>query len=253
MWTGCTAQDDSGSIANLAMNQPEPIPLQPVQGPLDGLLRWQRQQQRKRRTREARFNILQSALRLLDFNGIDGDYVEFGCFRAETLPLAHRINRTLPMQRHLWAIDSFQGIPAPQGFRDLHPRWSEGRKFTSAADFQRRCRRHGVPESAMTMVICPYPELNALAADQLPDNIALVYVNCYLHSQVVHVLEMLRPRLKQGMLIVFDNYFACSRFHQSGDRAGFEQFQRSINAFHFCRYQTFGFAGCSFIAEEHFA
>ena len=207
----------------------------------------------KNRTRAAPLNIIGSALRLLDFNGIDGDYVEFGCFRAETLPLAHRINQTLPMQRHLWAIDSFQGIPAAQGFRDLHPRWSEGRKFTSAAAFQRHCRRHGVPESAMTTVVCPYPELNALASDQRPDNIALVYVNCYLHSQVMHVLELLRPRLKQGMLIIFDNYFAYSRFHQSGDRAAFEQFQRSTDAFHFCRYQTFGFAGCSFITEEHFA
>ena len=55
------------------------------------------------------------------------------------------------------------------------------------------------------------------------------------------------------MLIIFDNYFAYSRFHQSGDRAAFEQFQRSTDAFHFCRYQTFGFTGCSFITEEHFA
>lgn len=234
------------------MNQLEPA-APPVHGPLQGLRQWQQQQQRKRRTRAARLNILRSALRLLDFNGIDGDYVEFGCFRAETLPLAHRINRALPMQRHLWAIDSFQGIPAPQGFRDLHPRWSEGRKFTSVTEFQRRCRRHGVPESAMTTVVCPYPELTTLPADQLPDNIALAYVNCYLHSQVEQVLELLRPRLKQGMLIAFDNYFACSRFHQSGDRAAFERFQRSTDAFHFCRYQTFGFAGCSFLSEEHFA
>ena len=234
------------------MNQSEPA-APPVPGPWQGLRQWQQQQQRKRRTRVARLNILRSALRLLDFNGIDGDYVEFGCFRAETLPLAHRINRMLPMQRHLWAIDSFQGIPAPQGFRDLHPRWSEGRKFTSVAEFQRRCRRHGVPESAMTTIVCPYPELTTLPADQLPDNIALAYVNCYLHSQVEQVLELLRPRLKQGMLIAFDNYFACSRFHQSGDRAAFERFQRSTDAFHFCRYQTFGFAGCSFLSEEHFA
>ena len=234
------------------MNQLEPA-APPVHGPWQGLRQWQQQQQRKRRTRAARLNILRSALRLLDFNGIDGDYVEFGCFRAETLPLAHRINRMLPMQRHLWAIDSFQGIPAPQGFRDLHPRWSEGRKFTSVAEFQRRCRRHGVPESAMTTVVCPYPELATLPTDQLPDNIALAYVNCYLHSQVEQVLELLRPRLKQGMLIAFDNYFACSRFHQSGDRAAFERFQRSTDAFHFCRYQTFGFAGCSFLSEEHFA
>ena len=234
------------------MNQLEPA-APPVHGPWQGLRQWQQQQQRKRRTRVARLNILRSALRLLDFNGIDGDYVEFGCFRAETLPLAHRINRMLPMQRHLWAIDSFQGIPAPQGFRDLHPRWSEGRKYTSVAEFQRRCRRHGVPESAMTTIVCPYPELTTLPADQLPDNIALAYVNCYLHSQVEQVLELLRPRLKQGMLIAFDNYFACSRFHQSGDRAAFERFQRSTDAFHFCRYQTFGFAGCSFLSEEHFA
>ena len=234
------------------MNQSEPA-APPVPGPWQGLRQWQQQQQRKRRTRVARLNILRSALRLLDFNGIDGDYVEFGCFRAETLPLAHRINRMLPMQRHLWAIDSFQGIPAPQGFRNLHPRWSEGRKFTSVAEFQRRCRRHGVPESAMTTIVCPYPELATLPADQLPDNIALAYVNCYLHSQVEQVLELLRPRLKQGMLIAFDNYFACSRFHQSGDRAAFERFQRSTDAFHFCRYQTFGFAGCSFLSEEHFA
>ena len=234
------------------MNQSEPA-APPVHGPWQGLRQWQQQQQRKRRTRVARLNILRSALRLLDFNGIDGDYVEFGCFRAETLPLAHRINRMLPMQRHLWAIDSFQGIPAPQGFRNLHPRWSEGRKFTSVAEFQRRCRRHGVPESAMTTIVCPYPELATLPADQLPDNIALAYVNCYLHSQVEQVLELLRPRLKQGMLIAFDNYFACSRFHQSGDRAAFERFQRSTDAFHFCRYQTFGLAGCSFLSEEHFA
>ena len=53
--------------------------------------------------------------------------------------------------------------------------------------------------------------------------------------------------------IVLDNYFAGSRFHQSSDRAAFEQFQLRTDAFHFYRYQTFGFAGCSFISEEHFA
>ena len=44
---------------------------------------WRWQQQRKARTRQARNNMLTDVLRLLDFNGIDGDYIEFGCFRAE--------------------------------------------------------------------------------------------------------------------------------------------------------------------------
>ena len=214
---------------------------------------WRWQQQRKARTRQARNNVLTDVLRLLDFNGIDGDYIEFGCFRAETLPLVHRINRKLPMQRHLWAVDSFQGIPEPKSFRDLHPRWQEGRKHTTKEEFLRRCRRAGVPEQAYTTIRCPFSNLGALAPDQLPTNIALAYVNCYLHSQVEQVLEVMRPRLKQGMVIIFDNYFACSRFHQSGDQAAFERFRNQDHGFRFCRYRDFGFAGAAFLAEEPFA
>ena len=117
---------------------------------------WRWQQQRKARTRQARNNVLTDVLRLLDFNGIDGDYIEFGCFRAETLPLVHRINRKLPMQRHLWAVDSFQGIPEPKSFRDLHPRWQEGRKHTT--------------------IRCTFSNLGALTPEQLPTNVAVAYV-----------------------------------------------------------------------------
>jgi len=217
------------------------------------LQHWRWQRQRKSRTKKARQDILTDVLRLLDFNGIDGDYIEFGCFRAETLPLVHRINHKLPMERHLWAVDSFQGIPKPQSFRDLHPRWQEGRKHITNEDFLRRCHKAGVPKKAYTTVRCPFSELKTLAPEQLPNNIALTYVNCYLHSQVERVLEVIRPRLKQGMVIIFDNYFACSRFHQSGDQAAFTRFRNQDHGFRFCRYRDFGFAGAAFLVEEPFA
>ena len=217
------------------------------------LQRWRWQQQRKARTRQARKEALTDVMRLLDFNGIDGDYIEFGCFRAETFPLVHRINRKLPMKRHLWAVDSFQGIPAPQSFRDLHPRWQEGRKHTTKEDFLRRCRRAGIPGQDYTTISSSFNNLSGLSPKGLPNNIALAYVNCYLHSQVEQVLEVMRPRLKQGMVIIFDNYFACSRFHQSGDKAAFERFRNQEHGFRFCRYRDFGFAGAAFLAEEPFA
>ena len=42
-------------------------------------------------------------MHLLEFNGIDGDYVEFGCDGAQTFRLAHRFSRDLETHRHLWA------------------------------------------------------------------------------------------------------------------------------------------------------
>lgn len=241
---------------------PELIDDAPVQapGPVEGngapwqrLQRWWWQQHRKARVRRARIDLLTDALQLLDFNGIDGDYVEFGCFRAETLPLAHRINRRLPMERHLWAVDHFQGIPAPSSFRDLHPRWQEGRKATSEEDFIRRCRNAGVPKQAYTTLAGSFSNLNNSSSGTLPSNIALAYVNCYLHSQVEQVLEALEPRLKQGMVIVFENYYANSRFHRSGDRAAFDAFRGRSHGFDFCHYRQFGFTGSAFLAEEPFA
>ena len=221
--------------------------------PLQQCQRWWWQQQRKARVRRARNDLLTDALQLLDFNGIDGDYVEFGCFRAETLPLVHRINRRLPMKRHLWAADHFQGIPAPNSFRDLHPRWQEGRKATSEQDFIRRCRDARVPEHAYTTLPGSFSDLNKRSARELPNNIALAYINCYLHSQVEQVLNALEPRLKQGMMIVFDNYYANSRFHRSGDRAAFDAFRKRDHGFDFCHYRNFGFTGSAFLAEEPFA
>ena len=55
------------------------------------------------------------------------------------------------------------------------------------------------------------------------------------------------------MVIIFDNYFACSRFHQSGDQAAFERFRNQDHGFRFCRYRDIGFAGAAFLAEEPFA
>ena len=61
--------------------------------------------------------------------------------------MAHRATRHLPMERQLWVVDSFEDIPPPRSFRDLHPRWPEGKQRATAAQFQRRCFRAGVPRA----------------------------------------------------------------------------------------------------------
>ena len=207
----------------------------------------------RRRHEASRRSFFQDAMHLLEFNGIDGDYVEFGCDRAQTFRLAHRFSRDLETHRHLWAIDSFRGIPAPKGFRDLHPRWSEGERQTSEEQFRRLCRRAGIPAGARTVVRATWEQLPHLAPERLPHNISFAYINCPLHSSVSSVLQCLAPRLKQGMLVAFENHFAWSRFHRSGDQAALDQFSQINDAFQFHPYRSFGLTGASFLVAERFA
>jgi hypothetical protein len=51
-----------------------------------------------------------TTFRVLDF-GIDGDYAEFGSHGGMTFRLAFDQIRQRDIQRHMWAFDSFQGLP----------------------------------------------------------------------------------------------------------------------------------------------
>ena len=63
--------------------------------------------------------FLRKSLRLLHFNRINGDYVEFGCQRFITFQMAWKAVRSQPINRKLWAYSSFDSIPEPQTERDL--------------------------------------------------------------------------------------------------------------------------------------
>ena len=55
-----------------------------------------------------------ASLVMLGFNRIEGDCIEFGCCGAVTLSIAYHASRYNGAPgRHLWACDSFQGLPAP--------------------------------------------------------------------------------------------------------------------------------------------
>src|SRR5215470_9389685 len=99
----------------------------------------------------------------LGFNGIDGDYAEFGCYTGTTFGLAYSEYRKaadhlafLPYaekgQRLFWALDSFRGLPAPSCPEDEHPFWVEGELSTSVDEFHNACTRNQIPRSAYEVV-----------------------------------------------------------------------------------------------------
>jgi hypothetical protein len=199
-----------------------------------------------------RREFFRAAFAALAFNGISGDYAEFGCHDAMTFRLAFRwsrAHRRFP-KRMLWAFDSFQGLPQPESGLDAHPAWTPGAMATSLAKFQQICRRAGMRERDDYRTVAGFYRDSLGSAAELPADIALAYVDCDLHSSTRDVLQFLKPRLKHGMVLAFDDWHCIAPDAISGERAAFLEFQREENRFHFLPFLPIGWHGTSFVVED---
>ena len=186
-------------------------------------------------------------------NGISGDYAEFGSWGANTMNCSYEAMQAAGDVRHLWAFDSWQGLPASEDPRDDHPGWKPGSSQGQGGEqqFHDACARHGIPRRAYTPVSGYYDEsLSRLGADADPVDIAVAYIDCNLYSSTVAVLDFLSPRLKHGMIIAFDDYFCWSPTHVSGERAAFHEFAAARPQWHFERYKDVHRSGVSFVVER---
>jgi len=201
---------------------------------------------------DGRREFLRKAFMATWTNMISGDYAEFGCCNAVTFRLAHQASRRNLSAPHLWAFDSFQGLPQTPKDEE-HPRWIPGTMamprgaFISTLDYQ------GVPRTDYTIVEGFYSdtltEKNPSAANYCRD-IAIAYVDCDMYSSTVDVLKFLKPRLKHGMIIALDDYYCWWKGGISGERLAFLEFEREVrDHFNFLPLYGFGWHGQSFVVE----
>ncbi len=191
------------------------------------------------------------ALKALEFNQISGDYVEFGSHGGRTFRLAYDQIQQRQISRHMWAFDSFRGLPKSATSLDSHPVWQEGAMATGVETFHRICQLHGIPSAQYSVVEGFYEEvLPGLPENQAPQDIAFAYIDCDMYSSTRAVLDFLAPRLKHGMVLAFDDYFCWSSTQVSGERKAFVEFAEENKAWHFSRYREYGWAGLSFIVES---
>ena len=197
-----------------------------------------------------KWHFFHNAFIACEFNGISGDYVEFGCWSGQTFGTAFRELRRHSSVRHMWAMDSFQGLPSSTDARDEHPWWQPGAMAMSEEDFREACRRNGIQEHNYTTVPGYYEESLSRNDSTLPQNICLAYIDCDMYSSTMTVLEFLLPRLKQGMIIAMDDYHCPTEKQPSGNRSALVDFQRLHPEWTFVPFQRFGWASEAFILER---
>lgn len=198
-----------------------------------------------------RRDFFRRAFWYLAFNGIGGDYAEFGSHGAVTFRLAWEASRLAGRPCHLWAFDSFQGLPPARDERDAHPMWVEGWMESTEEVFHELCARQGMPRDAYTTVPGFYSETLAGGGPTPgPERIALAYVDCDLYTSTREVLQFLEPHLRTGLLIAFDDYFCFGDGSVSGEKAALDEFRRDRPEWRFEPYVQYGWHGLSFVVEH---
>ena len=191
------------------------------------------------------------AFQALSFNGITGDYLEFGCAGGMTFSLAYQRSRDYGIRNHLWAFDSFCGLPPQEKAEDEHPIWQEGLMAMSLEDFKKTCLETGIPSSEFTTVAGFYNQtLRDNAGMNFPRDVCLVYIDCDLYSSTIAALEFLTTRLKHGMIIAFDDYYCWSSTAVSGERKACADYFRNNKEWALHPYVQFGWHGMSFAVEK---
>lgn len=186
----------------------------------------------------------------LSFNGIDGDYTEFGT-GVTSFPLAFAESRRANYHCHLWAFDSFQGLPEPQLPEDEHPKWIRGDLKISLEQFRDLCSKSGISNSDYDVVPGYFQDtIGKESSASMPTNISLAYIDCDLYSSTIQVLKFLGTRLKHGMIIAFDDYYCWSKNAVSGERKACKMFFDASNQFSLLPYTQFSWGGMSFIVED---
>lgn len=202
------------------------------------------------RERSCREEFLSRAFKALTFNGIGGDYAEFGCCGGTTFALAHRACLRHGHRARLWAFDSFRGLPPPRDDEDRHPNCQEGARAMTEDDFHRACRKQGIPRDRYTVVAGFYEStLDRMAPTAAPADICLAYIDCDLCSSARTVLKFLMPRLKHGMIIACDDYYCWSPTHLSGERRAMLEAFDSHPRWRLQPYIQYGWHGASFVVE----
>ena len=162
---------------------------------------------------ERREEILDLALQRMPQEGL---ILEFGVSDGDSIRyLASHTNRTIH------GFDSFEGLPEDwSGRHEAKGHYSTNGKLPSVSN----------------NVVLHKGWFDATLPNFLTDQlapVAMVHIDCDLYLSTRVVLDLLRPRIRRGTIIVFDEYFNFIGWREHEFRAFMEFVQKSNIKYHY--------------------
>ncbi len=205
-----------------------------------------------------RGGMLNMSFKYMYGNRLVGDYLEFGCYTARSFRMAHHWSRQaytrdsaqFEKKVHLWAFDSFEGLPPPSE-ADRFKDWDRGSCYTSVDEFCRVLAEAGIPSDDYTVIKGFYADT---LTQELQERMAgvkagVVFIDCDFYESTKTVLNFLIPLLQQGTVVCFDDYYCYAGSDRKGEQLAIREFLGLHKELRLIDYYHFGWHGKSFIVQ----
>jgi O-methyltransferase len=206
-----------------------------------------------RSDRFGREHMADLAARFARNNRLDGAYLEFGVWRGSTFAQFYHALRRQRLSFPMYAFDSFEGLPAPDGLDALpgFETFRAGQFGCSVEQFEREMRTRGVPATAYTVVPGFYDQtLTPELAEKLGlSRAALVWIDCVLYESATSVLEFVGPLLQDGTVVMFNDYYRFKGHPDLGERKAFAEFLRAHPEIRVTDYARFSSVGQAYLVH----
>lgn len=165
----------------------------------------------QRLRQEEKYRFYQLAFDMIKANGVEGDYLEFGCHRVRTFRMALTEARRQGLGgMRFHAFDSFQGLPPDESEHGVAS-YRAGNLKTEETSFWEIVREHGIYTDRVLAHKGYYQDtLNAdLQSQLLAQNVqaSLICVDCDLIASTSCVFNFIEPFLQEGTIVYVDDYY----------------------------------------------
>lgn len=179
-----------------------------------------------------------------------GDYLEFGVYQGtEFIHAHHRARELMPWMR-FFAFDSFEGLPEIAGL-DADGEFYSGQFECSQEQFERRLRDNNVDMERIRIVPGWFDEsLTDQTKKEHELQIAsVVFIDCDLYRSAVPVLEFLTSLIRQGSILLFDDWYNFKADPKKGVQRATNDWLASNQHVKLERWFPFCHHGQSFIVQ----
>lgn len=202
-----------------------------------------------------RAGMLDVAMDFVRHNTVGGDYFEFGVYAGRTFQYAYHAARLRHLrQMKFYAFDSFEGFSQPNETDDIG-HVQQGGRNCSEKQFIQNVTKAGVPKNAFS-TFPGWFEQTLVGKDASETNerlgnakISIAWLDADLYEPTRDALHFLTPRLQDGSVLIFDNWFLFKGHPDRGERRAFTEWKALHPELQVSEFYHMGWHGASFIVH----
>lgn len=206
-------------------------------------------------TTQARESMLWDAWRYCAEGGVEGGYAEFGVWRGDTFATSFHYMKDRMRSKKcepFIAFDSFEGFPEPKGI-DAGDIFIKGGRTCSLDDFKLNAAKHKIPLNEIHIYKGWFNKsLQTASTDGIlkARSLAMAWIDCDLYESTRDCLPAAIEALKDGGVLIFDNWHCFGSHPQKGEQRAFHEAIDGIPTLVANPFKSFGWHGMSFIINR---